>query len=70
VIPATVAASRVAKVNTMHKTATALADKPRGELQNTNALMLARFAVVSIRRSAEVISVLEVEVVVLGEAVT
>jgi hypothetical protein len=47
-----------------------LADKPSRELKNANALMLVRFPVVSIRRTSEVVSVLEVEAVVLGEAVT
>jgi hypothetical protein len=32
--------------------------------------MLVRFPIVSIRRTSEVVSVLEVEAVVLGEAVT
>jgi hypothetical protein len=54
----------------VHKTPTALAHKPSGKLENANALVLARFSIISIRRPAEVISVLEVEVVVLGKAVT
>ena len=69
-IPATVAAGRIAKVNAVHKTPAALADKPGGELKNTNALVLAGVAVISVRRATEVVTAVEIELVVLGEPVS
>ena len=54
----------------MHKTPTALAYKPSRELENANALILARFSIISIRRPAKVISVFEIEIVMFSEAVS
>jgi hypothetical protein len=53
----------------VHETPAALAYKPGGELEDANALILAGISVISVRRPAEVVSAVEIESVVLGEAV-
>jgi hypothetical protein len=54
----------------VHKAPAALAHKPGGELKNANPLVLTGISVISIRRSTEVVSAVEIESVVLGEPVS